>query len=165
MGSDPIYSPMTSVLDPVVPFTIRVPGDSRVGKWGDVSTTKHRVHGLARLEGDALVLEWSGTIEHQYIGLEVRTERVPLPVRRLAIPVRLIRAIDLEGGWWRPRIELRVSALEALGELPGVEQDRARLKVSRRDRGAAGELVAAVEMALADRALAEAERRSLIGDR
>jgi hypothetical protein len=152
-----------SDLDPAAPFSLRLPKEERVHGPRHVSSTRHHIRGFARLEGAGLVLEWSGTIERSVVQwAEVWTERVPVPVSRATIPVRQVRRIELRGGWWRPRIDLRTSDLGSLASVPGAAPDHVSLWLARRDRRAAAELVAATEAAIADAMLRAVEAHAAL---
>jgi hypothetical protein len=139
-----------------VPFTLRVPGESRV-EGPQVSSTTHRMHGIARLEGASMVLEWSGTTEEQIVGpASVRAKRTAIPIARAEVPVGRLAGFELRG-WWRPRIELWASDLDTLARVPGVERGRLRLWLARRDRRAAAELVLGVQLEMAEEALRAAD--------
>ena len=141
---------------PTLPFRIRIPGDSRfVGMTA--TDTSHRVEGLLRLAGTCLTIEWSQTTEVTEVSWNVETTRETRPPELVRLPLARIADIELHDRWWRPRIELRATAITALGSIPGAAGGRLVLHVARRDRAVAAELVANARLALAELALEAAE--------
>ena len=146
---------------PTLPFRIRIPGDSRfVGMTA--TDTSHRVEGLLRLVGSCLTIEWSQTTEVTEVGWNVETKRETRPPELLRLPLARLAEIELHDRWWRPRIELRTTAITALESIPGAAGGRLVLHVARRDRAVAAELVANARLALAELALEAAENPQLL---
>ena len=144
----------------VVPFALALPKESNVAR-GQVLSKSYQVRGVARLEGDRLTLEWSGSIEITEVsGASVRTLRESVPAQRLVLPMARIASIELRGRWWRPFIELRATGVRPLDLVPSAVAGRVVLRLARRDRQAAAELVSQVQLAMADLALREAESQS-----
>lgn len=137
-------------MTPVLPFTLRAASES--GMTGtDVAWDAYRFHGVARIDGAELVLEWGGEIERSTVaGTSVSTTIEPVPTRRVRVPGGRLGVAELRGGWWRPRLEVVVADLDALAALPGSRQGRAVLRIARRDRALALEFAAAVAGLRAD---------------
>lgn len=117
----------------VLPFTLKAAGESEMTAaryaWDD-----YRFHGVARIEGGELVLEWGGEVERGDMGmLSVSTTIDPVPTREVRIPAARLGAAALRGGWWRPRLEVTIADLDALAALPGSWRGRAVLRLTRRD--------------------------------
>ncbi len=129
---------------PTLPFKLKVPGtDDFTGL--SATSTRFRFHGLLRFTGAELHLEWSGTARVEKLGaLTARTERLPLPHETLVVPVSGIRAIELHGGWWRPRLELSGNDLGVFNVVPGESRGRARLWITRQHRQLAAAVAAAI---------------------
>ena len=144
----------------VVPFALKLPDESSVTR-GQVLSKSFQVKGVARLEGDRLTLEWSGSIEITEVsGANVRTLRESVPAQRLVLPMARIASIELHGRWWRPFIELRATGIRPLDLVPTAAAGRVVLRLARRDRQVAAELVSQVQLEMADLALREAESRA-----
>ncbi|HET8624224.1 MAG TPA: hypothetical protein VFM14_11715 [Gemmatimonadales bacterium] len=130
---------------PAVPFRLRVPATTRTGGMRSVTSREHDVRGIARIEQDALVLEWSGTTtvsEVEGFATDVRSE--PFPAGRRAVPLTAVRSIRRLGWWWRPRVELQVRELDALAGVPAARGPTLSLDLDRDDVPPAGRLVVAV---------------------
>lgn len=125
-----------------LPFALRVPGESRTGGPRSALCREHDVRGLASIRGAELVLEWSGTTRVSEVrGFAAEVRREPFPPGRRAIPLAALASIRRRGWWWRPRVELRVAALDALRGVPGTEGPLLALMVDRADLKCAGRLV------------------------
>jgi len=140
----------------VLPFTLKVAGDSQY-KTRDVREIRYQVHGVARLDGGALVLQWSG---ERYIteikGPEVSERVEALPVTTLRIPGAGLGLIERRGRW-RPRVEVVVTDLALLEGVPGAARGRLALVIARRDTALADEFISNVRVVMADAAIAAAE--------
>lgn len=146
---------------PTLPFRINIPGDSRfVGMTA--TDTSHRVEGLLRLAGSWLTIEWSQTTEVTEVGWNVETTRETWPPELVRLPLAHLAEIELRDRWWRPRLELRTTAITALASIPGAAGGRLVLHLARRDRATAAELVANARLALAELALEAAENPQLL---
>lgn len=142
---------------PVVPFALTPPKEVSVN-GGRVLSREYQVRGVARLEIDRLTLEWSGSIEIVEVSSgNTRQLRESVPAQRLVLPLARIASIELRARWWRPYIELRTTGIGPLELVPTATAGRLALRVTRRDRGAAAELVSQVQLGMADLALNEAE--------
>ena len=142
---------------PAVPFSFRLPGEQRMD--GSTSITREpKVRGVVRFTGDRLVMEWTGHVRTTVVsgrGTEVTDE--PVPAGERALPLGSIARMEVRGGWWMPRIELATVDLASLADVPSAQPGRVTLRLARRDRHHAAELVAKVRMAQADAALRAAE--------
>jgi len=144
-------------VTPVLPFRLKTQGTDEVAPW-HVRSLSYRLHGLARLESGALVLQWSGTAEVSEVkGTAVREYAEPMPVREVTLPVTQVASLTLHGRWWRPRVVLRVTDLAILAPVPGSDRGQVTLWIARRDWVLAGSLITGVEIEQADAALAAAE--------
>jgi hypothetical protein len=106
-----------------------------------------RVEGVARLEPDALVLEFS-TVDGLVGVLRSR-------VKEVRIPLNDIESVAFKRGWFSGKVRVvtrRVSALEAITGAQGPEID---LKCRRRHRVAADELASALRLQVTDQHLVE----------
>jgi hypothetical protein len=131
-------------IDPL-PFRLRVPGQDLLDSEG-VSTIRYRLQGLLHLEDEKLTLEWTATRKTQRVdGSGVNTDVDRSPIGTLEVPVDWITSARLRGGWLWPRLELRARSLDAFDSLPRSRPGVVTLKIRRRDREHARNLVAAIE--------------------
>lgn len=136
-------------MNPVLPFRLKIPGkDEFVGLRAE--STSFQFHGLARLDGAVLHLEWAGTAHVQGVdALSIRDEKLFLPAESLELPVERLRAAEVAGRWWRSRLELSARELHALAIVPSEELGVVRLWFRRRDRELASALAADLSRAIA----------------
>jgi len=144
-----------------LPFTIRRSND--VFASGGITSTTETVHGLLRLEGEMLRVEWRVHRSTDRYGEETRTDQEVEPVRQVTIPLADLTAASIRRPWWAlrggTRLTILASSLEALAALAGPEglslphPAQLELKIHRHDRSAAFDFVADLQMALGDRAL------------
>ena len=114
---------------------------------------------MARVDNDRLTLEWSGSVEIIEMHEDgVRSLRQSVPAQHLVLPTARIASIEARGRWWKPHIEIRTDSIAPLELVPTAAAGRVLLRISRRDWGAARDLVSHVQLAMADVALREAER-------
>ena len=140
-----------------VPFFLAQPKETNVER-GRVRSKEFQVRGIARMEGDRLTLEWSGSVEITEIhDGGVRNLRQSVPAQRLVLPAARIAKIELRGRWWKPCIELRTTGIGPLELVPTSSGGRVLLRITRGDWGIARELVSHVNLELADVALRDAE--------
>jgi hypothetical protein len=132
----------------VLPFRLKVPGKDEFQGLHAVSIS-YRFHGVLRLEGALLAIEWQGAAQVQDVGaLSVRDDRLALPDERLTVPVSHLYRATLAGGWWRPRLTLQAKVLRALAIVPSEDHGTVHLWYARRDRAAAIEMAAALNAAI-----------------
>jgi hypothetical protein len=149
-----------------LPFTLRRSHD--VIGLAEITTTTERVHGLLRLLGDRLVIQWRLARATERIGSEIRTDRELEPIREVVVPLSALAGAEVRNSWWSwlrgPRLRLSAADLRAFEQIAG--SDGLKLdhpaefvvNVRRADVLAAREFASELELALADRALRQAER-------
>lgn len=125
-----------------------------------VTTTSELVHGLLRLHGDTVTIQWRLTLRTDHVGLELRTDEEVEPVRELSVPVRqLAGATVRRSRWWwpkGPRVVLTASDLTALEGLAGgdglslTHPAEVELRIRRSDRLVAEEFCAELAMAVSE---------------
>jgi len=152
-----------------LPFTIRR-GDDVVG-WKEITSTKETVHGLLRLQGDNLVVQWRVSRVTDRVGLQIRTEHEFEEVQEVAVPLSAIAGATVRRLWfrWPPGRYLVLTAgdLRAFEQAAGVAGLRLEhpaelvVRIRRGDRMAAQEFAGELQLAVAERALLAAERREL----
>lgn len=140
-----------------VPFSLSLPKDTIVDGSG-VQSKVYQVRGMARLDGDRLTLEWSGSVDITEVrGAGVRTLRQSVPAQRLVLPASRIARFEARGRWWKPHIELRTDSIGPLELVPTAAAGRVILRILRGDWSAARDLASHVQLAMADAALHDAE--------
>jgi hypothetical protein len=143
--------------DPGIPFTLKLAEETSL-EHGRVVMSVSRVAGHARLDGDRLVVEWSGTRDVEEVGPgQLRRVSLPIPVGHVAVPVARLLRVGVRRRWWRPRLELVTTDPGAFAGLPGALGGRLELQLSRRDVSSALEWVTTVRLEMADYALRAAE--------
>jgi len=136
---------MTSIL----PFRLKVPGKDEFRGLHAVSLS-FRFHGLLRLEGYVLTIQWGGAYQVQDVGaLTIRDDRLALPDERITVPVSHLYRATLAGGWWRPRLTLQAKELGALAVVPSEEHGTVQFWYARGDRTVALAMAAALSDAIA----------------
>ena len=140
-----------------VPFFLAQPKETNIER-GRVQSKEFQGRGIARMDGDRLTLEWSGSVEITEIqNGNVRNLRHSVPSQRLVLPVARIAMLQLRGRWWKPYIELRTTGLGPLELVPTAAGGRVLLRITRGDWSIARELVSHVNLEMADVALRDAE--------
>ena len=155
-----------------LPFILRRSKNSFTSD--SMTTTKETVHGLLRLDGDRLTVQWRVARKTNYLGSEAQsTEEEFEAVREATIPVSAMAGSVVRRPWWRfwsgPRIVLMASDLQALEAVVGEDGLRLAhpaqlvLGVRRSDALVAAEFAAELELAVAEGMLArtDVERRLL----
>lgn len=139
-----------------LPFRLSVPGSDTID-LDEIESISYRVEGLLHCIGDTLTFEWAGSRTRELVSLgQVKEEEEAIPLAMRDVPVSWIARASLKG-WLRLRLELRARRLDAFDGIPGARHGTLTLRLKRRDRDLAREIVSALEMARADAALAAAE--------
>jgi len=147
-----------------VPFVLRRSHDV-VGALTITSTTE-TVHGLLRLDGDRLVVQWRVARSTDHVGMEIRTDRQVEPVREEVIPLSAVAGAAVRWRWsWPPGPHLVLTAadlraFEAVAGAAGLSLDHPAelaLRLRGADRALGAEFAAELELAIAGRALEGAE--------
>lgn len=141
--------------------------DHQVIAAGTVTTTEERRHGVLRLEGELLHVQWRVERQVQQIGPEIRTDVQHDGLREVPVPVRLLgdARVRRRGRLWWKRTELVLTArdLVAFDGLAGPEgfdfthPAELALPVRTNNLELAREFALEVELAIADLALRAAE--------
>jgi len=104
-----------------LPFRLRR-SDEVAGEEEYTSTTE-TVHGLLRLEGDRLVIQWRLARETERMGSEYRTDKEVEPVREVVVPLQGVAGAVVRRRWWEaltgPRIVLTAADLRAFEAVTG----------------------------------------------
>jgi hypothetical protein len=151
-----------------LPFTLRRTESIVDDEW--ISTTEH-VHGLLRVDGDRLAIQWRRSRSTERAGMTtMRTDREMEPVREVFIPLDALAGATTRWVWWRwpPGLHLVLTAADLLAfedvaGASGLRLDHPAellLRVGRADHAAAREFAGELELTMADRALRAAEQES-----
>lgn len=141
----------------ILPFRLKVTGSDVFKDFAAVSTS-YRFHGMLRLDGDELTIEWSGSAQVQEVGtIEVRDEKIALPDEELTVHVSSLYRARTAGGWWRPRLILEARELNALAIVPSEEHGQVAFWYARADAREAQVLVTELTTAI-NRALESGTR-------
>ncbi|MGW8265232.1 MAG: hypothetical protein ACWGSQ_02625 [Longimicrobiales bacterium] len=157
--------PRTAAL----PFTLK--RSQEVLGLSSITSTTEMIHGLLRLDGDRVVIQWRLGRKTEHIGGEIRTDREYEAVKEVVIPLEALAGATVRRRWWElflaPKLVLTGADLQAFEEVAGEEGLRSEhpaevvVKVRRRDRMLAEEFAAELELAVAERSLARHQERSL----
>jgi hypothetical protein len=133
----------------VLAFRLKVPGADEFRDLQAVSTS-YRCHGVLRLDGELLTIEWGGEVHVQEVDpLSVRDDRMAMPDEWITVPVSQLSQATLAGGWWRPRLTLQARELGALAPVPSEEHGIVRFWYARGDRALARGMATALGAAFA----------------
>ena len=145
-----------------LPFTLRRSSDAFSSS--SMTTTTETTHGLLRLDGDDLVIQWRLARKTDLLGAaEMRTDEEFEPVKEVVVPLSGVAGALVRRRWWEwfsgPRIVLRASDLQAFEAVTGEDGMRLGhpaeivLKLRRSDILAAEEFAAELELAVAQLAV------------
>jgi hypothetical protein len=144
-----------------LPFTLRRQND--VLDRGGITSTTETVHGLLRLDGERLIIQWRVHRATDRIGEEIRTEQQVDAVREAAIPVAELAGAVVRSPWWAIgrawRLVLTAADLQAFESLAGpaglqlIHPAQLVLRLRRQDRDAGREFAADLELAISEHAM------------
>jgi hypothetical protein len=147
------------------PFELRSGTDTF--ELAEITSTTETVHGLLRMEGDRLVIQWRRSRSTEVVGLEIRTDKEHEPVREESLPLAALAGAAVR--WrlfrWPPGRYLVLTAadLRAFDAVAGASGPRldhpAELAtpIRRAARAAALEFSSELNLTLAERTLREVE--------
>jgi hypothetical protein len=154
-----------------LPFTIQRSTD--VIGAGAITQTKETVHGLLRVHGEKVTIEWRTFRKTDHVGPEIRTDREVGPVRTVTVSLRRIAGafVRRNGLPWpfKPRIVLTANDLQAFEEIAGetglqlAHPAELVLTLRRADRLRAYEFAAELALAVAEIGAGETAASSLPG--
>jgi len=128
-----------------------------------ITSTRETMHGIVRLDGDKVVLQWRTERKIDRVGWTIGTEREVDPVREVSLPLAVLADAQVRLGWLRRYLVLKGADLRAFEQLassealPMTHPAELVLRVPRSGREAALEFASDIRLALADRAIATAE--------
>lgn len=136
-------------------------------------STKERVHGLLRLEGEQLRIQWrvGRTTEHYGVA-EVRSDDEVEPVQEVIVPLEHVAGALVKQRWWEPwagpRLVLTGNDLRAFEGMAGREglqlshPAELTLRLRRGDALAASEFAGELAMAIAELPLSPGASRGAV---
>ena len=136
-----------------------------------ITTTRETVHGLLRLDGERLHIQWRVAKSTEHVGMEIRSDKEVGPVREVVIPLSAIAGATVQRRWsWPPgyRLVLTAADLRAFEEVAGAaglsldHPAELVLQLRRSDRALGVEFAGDLELAIAERAIAAAESTPLL---
>ncbi len=126
-------------------------------------STRETIHGVVRLEGDRLVLQWRLERKRDVMGDEMRTDKELERVREVEVPLEGVAGATVRSGWLGrltgPRLVLTagdLAAFEVVAGEDGLRMDhpaQLRVRTRRADRLLAEEFCAELALALAERSM------------
>jgi len=152
-----------------LPFVLSRSDDKIAGR--EITSTHETIHGLLRLDGDRVHVQWRVARSTDRVGREIRTDREVEPVREAVIPLSAIAGATVRWRWrWPPGPYLVLTAadLRAFEEVAGAaglnlnHPAELALPLRRADRALGNEFAGELELALAERALAAAEGNPML---
>ena len=136
-----------------------------------ITSTKEVVHGLLRLDGNELTIQWRLTRKTEHVGKEIRTDEEFGDVYHVTLPLQSIASAAVGQRWWEfglgPRLVLTAADLKAFEEVAGGEGLRLShpaelvFRLRRRDRLAGEEFAAEMALALVELEAGPTGRREL----
>ena len=156
-----------------LPFLLK--RGTQVFSGSGLTTTHETVHGLLRLEGDQLTIQWRVGRTTEVLDAGMRTDQEVEPVRELVVPLQGVAGAVVRRRWsdllLGPRLILTaadLSAFEALAGAHGLSLDHPaelELRLRRSDRLAAEEFGAELALAIAEHELSAARERPALEGR
>jgi hypothetical protein len=150
-----------------LPFIFKRGRDAISAGTGTVITTRETVHGLLRLEGGHLTIQWRLARKTERVGLDIRTDHEVEAVQETVVSLSRIAGATVRGGGWLWPLGLRLvltaadlTALEGLAGKDGLSLDHPAellVRLRRSDRLAAEEFCAELALAISSRELDRAE--------
>ncbi|MBT8462371.1 MAG: hypothetical protein KJO44_07570, partial [Gemmatimonadetes bacterium] len=138
-----------------LPFILE--GKEEVLGISELTSTKDTIHGLLRLDGDKLVIQWRLTIKIEHL---TETDEEHGDVNTHVLPLDSIVGVALRHRWWElwlgPRLVLTATDMLAFEHLTGEEglplshPAELAFRLRRRERLAGEEFVAEMILAMAE---------------
>lgn len=136
----------------------------------EVTSIREQLHGLLRLDGDRLVIQWRTAREITRTGREVRTDRELAPIREVAIPLSGLAGAHVRRAWrrwWLREVlvltaaDLRAfDALTGEADVPGLVLEHPAeivVELRRSDQQLAREFVGELRLAISEHMLSAFE--------
>lgn len=152
-----------------LPFVLRRSHD--IVSWEGVTSTVDVLHGLLRLSGDHLVVQWRASREISRVGPEIRVDRELAPLREVSLPLSALSGARLRRNWRKwflgHSLILNAADLQAFDVLTGNEgvpglvlehPAELILEIRREDRSLARNFVSELRLAISEYLLQESEK-------
>lgn len=137
----------------------------------EITSTTEMIHGLLRVDGDRLIVQWRVAREISRVGAEIRTDQEFEAVREVTVPLQEVAGAAVRWRGWRwlsaPKIVLTAADLRAFEEIAGaagLQLDHPatlELQIHRSDHLPAQEFAAELNLARAEYALRRSESEPL----
>ena len=136
-----------------------------------ITSTRETIHGLLRLDGDSLHVQWRVARSTDHVGWQIRTDKEVEPVREVVIPLNAVAGASVRWRWgWPPGPHLVLTAadlraFEEVAGTAGLSLDHPAelvLRLRGADRALGAEFAGELELAIAERDLAAAEGKPQI---
>jgi len=135
-----------------------------------ITSTTETVHGLLRLDGDRMVIQWRLARKTEVLGAAaIRTDRELEPVREVVLALEVVAGAQIRRSpwifWGSPRLVLTAADLQAFEDVAGEGGLRLRhpaeleVRIRKSDRLLAEEFCAELALAVAERALERHQAR------
>ncbi|MDR8392210.1 hypothetical protein NC796_13730 [Aliifodinibius sp. S!AR15-10] len=111
----------------------------------EISNVNHGLQtasGLLKLVGEQLVLEFQ--LKDAFF------EVFKSDVEEITIPLRELQSVELKKGWFSSKIILEARSLRVFDEIPGTEGGECKLKIKRKDRKDAENLVSKIRLTMSE---------------
>ncbi len=92
----------------------------------DDNTGLTEIHGMLHVESDALRLEYQ--IKDAIMGI------IKSDTKTVLIPYKEIIDVEFKSSFWGTRLKLFLNSLDRLAQIPHTKDNRAKLKIKKRDR-------------------------------
>lgn len=146
-----------------LPFTLSRSTDVITGP--EITTTDETVHGVMRLEGDRLVMQWRLTRTTSRVGKTIDSKSSIDPVAEFSLPLSSLASATVKASWWRRHVRLSLiasdlRAFESIAGQGGLKLEHPAelvVNVRRGDLAAAQDFAGELELAIAEQAIARLE--------
>jgi hypothetical protein len=137
-----------------------------------ITSTRETIHGLLRLDGDRLHVQWRIARSTDHVGWQIRTDKEVEPVREVVIPLSAVAGASVRWRWgWPPGPYLVLTAadlraFEEVAGTAGLSLDHPAelvLRLRGADRELGAEFAGELELAIAERELEAAEKTQIEG--
>lgn len=110
-----------------------------------IPTVNHglqKASGLLKLEGEELVMEFQVK--------DALFEVFKSDVEEITIPLRDLQSVDYKKGWFSSKIILEARSLRAFDDIPGSDQGECVLKIKRKEKKDAENLVSKIRLTISE---------------
>ncbi len=108
----------------------------------DVNHGFQTAGGLIKLEDEQLVVE--------YQTKDAFLEVIKSDVKEVRIPLRELQSVEFKKGWFSSKILLEGRSMWVLNDLPGADQGECALKIKRKDKKDAENLVSKIRIVMSE---------------